>query len=247
MRHRRQQPAVTQPWPQPEIFDIDRVEIAIEPWSWPFAAVERAVIERHFADLQRRSPEIWNGRVLLLSRYAIAARSLRGTGFETDYASFITWRDRGFPDRSVHNFFAAAALRGADGAYLVGEMGPHTANAGGIYFPCGTPEPSDIGPDNVVDVGRNVARELLEETGLAAGDLLAQDGWSIVVDRCYIGLIKRFTAAESAQDLRARIVSHLATEERPELSNIHIVRRPADLHPQMPPAVVAFLQREWRR
>jgi hypothetical protein len=37
-----------------------------------------------------------------------------------------------------------AALRGADGAFLLGEMAPHTTNGGQIYFLAGTPDPSDV-------------------------------------------------------------------------------------------------------
>ncbi len=47
-------------------------------------------------------------------------------------------------DAGVFNVFAAAALRAADGAYLLGEMAPSTAAAGQLYFPCGTPDPEDI-------------------------------------------------------------------------------------------------------
>jgi 8-oxo-dGTP pyrophosphatase MutT (NUDIX family) len=247
MHHRGEQLTVTRPLPEPGIFDVDRVEIGLEAWSWRFAVDQRAAINRDFADLQRIRPGVWNGRVLLMNRYAMAGAALRGACFETDYASFITWRNAGFPDPSVHNFFAAAALRGADGAYLVGEMAPYTAGAGARYFPCGTPEPADVSRDQMMDVADNLARELLEETGIAIAELTAEPGWSVVVDRCFIGLMKRLTAAQSAEDLRARIVNHLAAEERPELSDIHIVRGPADLHPRMPPSVVAFLQREWRR
>jgi 8-oxo-dGTP pyrophosphatase MutT (NUDIX family) len=246
MRHCGEQLTVTQPAPQPEIFDVDRIAIGVEPWMWRFAVEQRAAIDRDFADLQRRRPAVWNGRVLLVNRYEIDGRVLRGAGFETDYASFITWRNRDFPDRRVFNFFAAAALRSADGAYLVGEMAPYTAGAGARYFPCGTPEPSDVGLDRIVDVGGNLARELLEETGIAIDEVVAEPGWSVVVDRCFLGLMKRLTAAQSAESLRARILDHLGAEERPELSDIHIVRGPADLHPRMPPSVVAFLQREWR-
>ena len=62
--------------------------------------------------------------------------------FETDFAAFLAWRDWGFPDESVFNGFGMGALRCTDGAYVLGEMGAHTANAGRIYFPSGTPDPT---------------------------------------------------------------------------------------------------------
>jgi hypothetical protein len=68
-----------------------------------------------------------------------------------------------------------------------------------------------------------------------------------VVDRCFIGLIKRLTAAQSAERLRARIVDHLASEQHPELSDIHIVRGPADLDARMPDFLIAYLQEAWRQ
>jgi hypothetical protein len=189
---------------------------------------------------------VWNGRVLLLNGFATSGRALRGTCFETDYASFITWRDNGFPDPAAFNFFAAAALRSADGAYLLGEMGSHTAGAGRTYFPCGTPEPADIGPDGRIDLDDNLSRELLEETGIAITELDADPGWILVHDRCFLGFMKRLTARDDAQALRARIRRHIAADAHPELADMRIVREPADIDARMPPSVVAFLQREWR-
>jgi len=233
--------------PAPEIFPIDRAEIAAEPWLWPFARDRRSEIDQYFADLQRRRPGVWNGRVLLLNRYAIAERALRGACFEIDYASFITWRDREFPDPSVYNFFAAAVLRGADGGYLLGEMAAYTAGAGRSYFPCGTPEPDDIGADGMFDLGDNLRRELLEETGIAIAELDAEPGWTVVRDRCFLGLMKRLSARQGADELRARIMRHIAGDKHPELADIRIVRGPADIDSTMPPSVVAYLQREWTR
>ena len=65
---------------------------------------------------------------------------LRGEFIETDFAAFLTWRESGFPAANACNGFAMAALRGADGAFLLGEMAAHTASAGAIYFPAGSPD-----------------------------------------------------------------------------------------------------------
>jgi 8-oxo-dGTP pyrophosphatase MutT (NUDIX family) len=247
LRHRHNRSAMTQSYPTPEIIDIDRAEIALEAWSWPFATDRSADIERYFAELKSRRPGVWNGRVLLLNRYAIAGRALRGASFETDYSSFITWRDREFPDPDVYNFFAAAVLRAADGGYLLGAMASYTAGAGRTYFPCGTPEPADVGADGMLDLGDNLRRELLEETGIAIAELDAESGWTVVRDRCFLGLMKRLTARQNADELRARIMRHIAADKHPELADIRIVRGPADIDSSMPPSVVAYLQREWTR
>lgn len=233
--------------PNIEIAALDRAEIAFELWSWPFAAARRGDIEAYFAALQRRRSGVWNGRVLLLKNYAIGAGMLRGTCFETDFASFCAWRDWGFPDASVYNVFAAAALESADGAFLVGEMAASTASAGSIYFPCGTPEPGDVDAFGFLDLAGSAGRELLEETGIGIGELNAEPGWTMVRDRCYLALLKRLTSPQNAEALRARIMDHVGREERPEFTSIRMVRSPADFDPAMPPFVTAFLTHIWTR
>ena len=64
--------------------------------------------------------------------------------FSADFRAFVALRDFGFPDANVRNCFAAAALVSIDAAFVLGQMGAHTANAGRIYFPCGTPDMGDV-------------------------------------------------------------------------------------------------------
>lgn len=222
------------------IVPLDRIEIACEPWSWPFAEARRAEIDAHFARRLARSVQLWNGRVLLARDYHIAGATLTGTCFETDFASFLAWRDWDFPDRSVINCFAMGALRSADGAFLLGVMAPHTANAGRIYFPAGTPDPNDL-VDGRLDLAGSIAREVAEETGLTPGDYTPAPGWHAVPAGVRLALIRILAAPLPALELQRKMRAHLARETVPELADIRIVRGVADFDPMMPPFVTAYL------
>ena len=139
-----------------------------------------------------------------------------------------------------------AVIQGTDSGYLLGVMGSHTANAGRTYFPAGTLEPDDV-VDGRVDFRASIERELTEETGIAAAELSAEEGWWAVFAGIRIGIAKVLRANESAADLRERILRHLAKEAEPELSDIRIVHGPEDLDASMPDHVIAFLDAMWRR
>ena len=222
------------------IIPLRRLDLRYEPAPWPFAVERRAEIDAHFVKLRIDKPQMWNGRVLMMRRGAIADGVLTGAYLEIDFASFIAWRDWGFPDTTVSNCFAMAALRTADGAFLLGRMGPHTATAGQIYFAAGTPDPDDIVGDTV-DLERGVIRELSEETGLTLADVTPQPGWTATPLGQRMALMKVLQAREDAEVLRERIRANIARQQAPELADIHIVRSVADLDPRMPPYVRAYL------
>src|SRR5580692_4072102 len=219
--------------PDIEIIELDRIEFAVEPWSWEFAAARRTEIDRFFADLQRQRSHLWNGRVLMLRHYEVRGRVLHGSCFETDYASFVAWREWGFPDPAICNIFPASALRAADGGFLVGEMAPSTAGAGQVCFPGGTPDLDDIRENGVLDVAGNQRRELMEETGLNLDEFETEPGWTMVHDRGFFALMKRIRSQLSAEELRARILRHLAADPHPESVEIKFLRGPADLDGRM--------------
>ena len=133
-----------------------------------------------------------------------------------------------------------ALIDASYGAVLLSEMWPHTANAGKVYFPCGTPDPSDI-IDGKVDLGWSVERELKEETGMDIGAFAIEPGWTTVLDGALIVQVRTLRSVETAEVLRARMLAHLASEKEPELSDIRIVRGPQDYTASMPAFVTEFL------
>ena len=223
------------------IIPVSRLDLRFAPAAWPFAVERRVEIDAHFAKLRAAKPELWNGRVLLLRRAAIADGVLSGAYLETDFASMIAWRDWGFADTTIHNCFPMAALRSSDGAFLLGVMGAHTATAGQIYFAAGTPDPNDIVGDTV-DLAGGVMRELTEETGLGPADVEAEAGWYATPLGQRIALMKIVQARETATVLREHIRAFLGRQEQPELADIHVARAARDIHPAMPPYVAAFLR-----
>ena len=226
------------------IVPVERLELAFAPRPWLFASERRAEIDAHFDALRRSNPALWNGRVLMLHEHAITGAVFRGAYLETDFASMLAWRHWDSPDSRIRNCFAMGALRGSDGAFVLGVMGAHTANPGRIYFPAGLPDLSDVDGARV-DLTRNVMREIGEETGLVPGDFEAERGWTTVLAGPRIAQVKMLRAHETADALRARILAHLAREKEPELADIHIVRGPADFDPMMPAFVTAFLTHVW--
>jgi 8-oxo-dGTP pyrophosphatase MutT (NUDIX family) len=229
----------------PVIHRVTALDLPVESWSWPFAEVRRAEINAHFAHAQREKPQMWNGRVLLGRHPVFAGSRLTASYFETDFASFLAWRDWGFPDKEVFNGFGMGALRSTDGAFVLGEMGQHTSNAGRIYFPSGTPDLDDV-RNGAVDISGSVARELEEETGLAPGECLGDADWHCVYTGAALAMIRLLHVDMSGEALRARIEANLALQQSPELSAIHLVRGTHDLNDAMPRFVTAFIEAQLR-
>jgi 8-oxo-dGTP pyrophosphatase MutT (NUDIX family) len=228
----------------PVIHRVATLDLALEPWDWPFAMARRADIDAHFEAKQRERPGIWNGRVLLARAPEFTVSRFSARYFNIDFASLLAWRDWGFPDTSVFNIFGMGAILSADGAFVMGEMGHHTANAGRIYFPAGTPDLDDV-KGTKVDLAGNVVREVEEETGLTSADYQLGAHWDCVVTGSSIAMMRLLHVDASGEAIRARIEASLARQTEPELAAIHLVRSVADLTAAMPRFVTAFVEQQF--
>ena len=187
---------------------------------------------------------MFNGRILMVAGTRLDGDVLRARFFATDYANLTAWVEHGFPDSSVANGFAMGALQGSDGGFVLGRMGAHTANAGRLYFPCGTPDMSDVTASQEVDLAWSLTREIGEETGFGAGDYAVEPGWTIVRHQGLLAFMRPVRLAMSAETARTRILAHIAADPKAELSDAVVVRGPADLDEARMPGVVPIYLRD---
>jgi hypothetical protein len=227
------------------VVPVERVELEIAPWEWPFVAQRRAQIDAYFADQRRRNPTLWNGQLLLLKGHSVADGVLRGTLFETDYASLLAGLEWGAIGPGVKACFAVAALVSADDACLVGIMAPYTRNAGQMLFPSGSLDPADV-IDGKLDLDASVQRELGEETGLGSQEVRPDSPWYAVGAGPRLPVARIMRAREPAEMLRQRILSNLAAQRAPEFTDFQIIRGPCTAHPAMPPWMQALCAHIWR-
>jgi 8-oxo-dGTP pyrophosphatase MutT (NUDIX family) len=232
--------------PDWRIETVDAIDYAFEQHSWRFAIDEAEAIEHHWQKLCAKNPFLFNGRVLIMRRGAIEmegqVRILCGAAFEVEFKAFLAWRDFGFPDQTVRNCFAMAALVSADGAFMLGRMSDHTANAGRIYFPAGTPDLNDV-KGTRVDLEGSVLRELEEETGILPAEVTCEPGWTIVFEGPRIACMKITRSRLTVAELEARFTAFIAAEEAPELVALHPVFSIADLDEErMPPFTLHYLR-----
>lgn len=222
------------------IHRVSRLDLPCGGDGWPFAAARKAEIDAHFASARAAKPQLWNGRVLLGRDPRFADGTFAAEYFETDFASFMSWRDWGFPDASVFNGFGMGVLRANDGALVLAEMGAHTANAGKVYFPGGTPDPNDV-RNGRLDIEASIIRETEEETGLTPSDYRAADHFHCVVTGRLIAVLRVLEVDMSGDGLRQRIEANLAQQATPELAGIRLVRSRADYTATMPRFVTAYI------
>lgn len=225
------------------LWRVARVEALLDPFTWAWRRDHEDLIRQHWHSRWSESATVYNGRVLMLCGLDQAGDTLRASFFETDYAAMIAWIAHGFPGEPVWNGFAMGALRCRDGGYVLGRMADHTANAGKLYFPCGTPDRSDLQPGGEVDLAGSILREIAEETGLPSECYDLEPGWVVIEDGRYLAFLRRGHLALTAADTLARVQAHLAAETRPELAGIEIVSRAEEVDDAaMPGVVIAYLR-----
>jgi 8-oxo-dGTP pyrophosphatase MutT (NUDIX family) len=212
----------------PTIAVVAGFEMALGGDDWPFLNDRADDVAHCWAAESAANPALFDGRVLVASTLAVENGIVRGRYLEVPFSALLYWRRLGFPSAGAFNCFGAAVACSRDGAVLLGVMAPHTANAGRIYFPCGTPDPGDIDGTRL-DIERSILRELEEETGLGADVVQPTSRRWLVRDDPIVCCARRIDVDLEATALETRVRAHLAADPHPELSDIIVARRRSDL------------------
>ncbi len=227
---------------EPRILQVRRLDTVLEAWDWPWARENAGLVADHWARRVAEQPRLFDGEVLLMRGMEEDGDTFRARYFAVRYSAFLAFKETGFPDAGVANGFAMGALRAADGAFVLGVMGPHTANRGRVYFPAGTPDRSDVTPDGRVDLAGSVIRELREETGLEPAEVAVGEGWTVVRDGAAVAYMRPIALPDDGETARARIRARIAAQDEPELADIVLARGPADIDAdRMPRFLQAYL------
>ncbi|WP_232630834.1 NUDIX hydrolase [Methylobacterium sp. Leaf118] len=220
---------------------LGRITARLVSHDWAWARDHAEAIERHWQRRRARTPGLFDGPVYLASGCRVADAACEAELFEVRYSRFLAFRDAGGPDAGVANAFAAIVPHSADGAVVLGVMGPHTANAGQIYFPCGTPDPGDLRADGTIDLPGSAVREFHEETGLSLPEGAAEE-WVLLRGDGQLAFLRPVRFDRDAADLKARIEVHRGHDDAPELARSVVVRSRAEIDPsRMPGFVQAYL------
>ncbi len=223
---------------------ISTIEIHARPRLWDFATEHAAEIEAYWQKRLQANPHLYNGNVLLAADVTRdtgpVGAHLQGTCFVGEYKTFLAWHAFGRPG-NARNLFDLAALRSADGAYLLGEMAAWTSNAGQIYSPGGTPDLNDI-ISGALDLEGSALRELAEDTGFSRQDVSPTPGWTIVDCGALICCMKELHSPLAAAELVARAANFFALEKKPELTRLVPVFGPADINARMPDFMQHYLR-----
>lgn len=225
--------------PRNVILPVDAVDVRLDPRPHPFAWDNAEAIAENWQHEIAANPALFDGIVVLLSQLAYRDNRLVGRCHAVNYSTFLLWRKRRENSGAEHAY-AHAMLVAGDNALVAIRMGPHTVNAGCVYFAAGSFEPLDF-RDGLVDVDFNMIREVREETGLDLSGAERGKRYHALSTNSGTVIFRRYHATAPADEIARRISDFVATEIDPEIEGPVIIRHAADLpeglSPHMKPLI----------
>jgi 8-oxo-dGTP pyrophosphatase MutT (NUDIX family) len=222
---------------------IARCTLGVAQERWSFAEQSRAEIAAHWQRALAQRPKLFDGTVFMLCAWGLEDETFCGTFVQTDFKSFLYWREGGYADTSVRDGFGSAVIRSAEGHVLLGRQTSGNLNAGFVYPPGGFIDARDVA-GGAIDIEGSIARELVEETGLDPASLTRVPGYLLTRAGPLVSIGIEWRSLLPAVALRERILAHVRRESVPELADIVIVRSADEIDEDMMPRYARALLRQ---
>ncbi len=226
---------------------VARCDLRVTDGSWSFSARNGPAIAAHWAKRRAENPLLFDGVIHVMARHALADGVFGGVFQRTDFKSYLYWRDAGFPspappEPSPRDCFGSALIRSAEGHVLLGRQRAGNLNGGLAYPPGGFIDARDIRGDGSIDIDASIWREIGEETGLGEAELSRVPGYRAVFAGPLAAIAAEYRSPLPLEDLRRRVLAHIAGEPDSELACAVIVREAADIEPATPEYAKALLR-----
>lgn len=218
--------------PRNQILPVSEIAVRLDDRPHPYELANRAEIEANWRRELANSPKLFDGEMILLSHAAYRDGRVEGSCHPIRFPTFLHWRKNRDASEGFH-VFASAVPVSSDGALIAIRMGPHTANAGRVYFAAGSFERQDFS-DDVADVAYNIHREVAEETGIDLEPFARDATYHAFCSSAGLTLIRRYYLTEDAETIAARIQAFIAADPEPEADKAVIIRGEGDV-PQSAP------------
>ena len=187
--------------PENEPVAVTGIEICTDGTLPELFNQERELVREGWARRTVANPHLFNGSAFLTGEIKLDCGLLFGRAARTDYANFLHWRGNAPFQAAVglHHIFPAAAIESADGMLIAVQASQTTVNAGKVYFAGGNFDDDDV-LDGRLDPHRNMAREVMEETGLDLCAMKEGDGWVAVRSNRFVAVFRSFKSGLSTSD-----------------------------------------------
>lgn len=202
------------------VFAAAGLDLRVIDGGWPFADRNRAEIDAHWQARTLDNPAFFNGVIHLLTDFSAQRGVLSGRFIRAEFKSFLYWRETGHADQGVMDAFGSGLIFSADGRMLLGRQRAGNLNGGLCYPPGGFIDARDVRADGKIDLEGSVAREIFEETGLAAPTLERAEDYVVTIAGPSLSIAVPYRSSLGGAALIDAVREHIAADPGGELADV---------------------------
>lgn len=210
-------------WPDEGlIFPVNQINVRVSQEPHPYFLSHKTEIAANWANEVAANPALFDGRMLLMRTVEMREGVVSGECHIVPFSTFLLWRKTRPAGTALH-LFGLPVIVSSDGAVIAIRMAQHTANPGRVYCAAGSLDADDIRAD-YCDIEGNMAREVLEETGLSLSEAKTVSGFHGLYEQDVVTLFRVYHFADTAAELIERIAAHIAIDPEPEIETALAIR-----------------------